>query len=193
MKINKLALAKKQLEQIKKQGVKVKFAACGKVMIDGLPFSFSVSSAGDASNKGIVVSVSGEPVENGTLVLDTIDMHYTRNGRAHSQTKKLARIVKSDGKHIYQARFTDAVLEDCKPSKKKADPELLLEEIASAYSFKVTPQYKSAEDGEIMLTVYPIAEPLTGLAVEWRNCTSDKNWFEHHPEAFSAAPKRRFR
>ena len=42
MKINKLALAKKQLEQMKKQGVKVKFAACGKVMIDGLPFSFSV-------------------------------------------------------------------------------------------------------------------------------------------------------
>ena len=193
MKINKLALAKKQLEQIKKQGVKVKFAACGKVMIDGLPFSFSVTSAGEASNKGIVVSFSGEPVENGSLVLGTVDMHYTRNGRAHSQTKKLARIVKSDGKHIYQAKFTDAVLEDAQSSKKKAGPEELLSEISSAYTFKVTPEYKPSEDAEVMVTVYPIAEPLTGLAVEWRSCTSDKDWFEHHPGALTAPPKRRFR
>ena len=193
MKINKLALAKKQLEQMKKQGVKVKFAACGKVMIDGLPFSFSVMSAGEASNKGIVVSFSGEPVENGSLVLETVDMHYTRNGRARSQTKKLARIVKSDGKHIYQARFTDAVLEASQPTRKKAGSEELLADIASAYTFKVTPEYKPAEDAEVMVTVYPIAEPLTGLAVEWRSCTSDKDWFEHHPEALTAQPKRRFR
>lgn len=193
MKINRLALAKKQLEQLKRQGAKVKFAACGRVMIDGLPFSFSVSSGGDASNKGIVVSFSGEPVENGSLILNTIDMHYTRNGRAHSQTKKLARIVKSDGKHIYQAKFTDAVLEDAQPRKKKSDPEALLADIASAYSFKVTPEYKASEDAEVMVTVYPIADPLTGLAVEWRSCTGDKDWFEHHPEAFAPPPKRRFR
>ena len=193
MKINKLALAKKQLEQIKKQGVRVRFSACGKVMIDSLPFSFSVSSAGDASNKGIVVSFSGEPVENGSLVLNTIDMHYTRNGRAHSQTKKLARIVKSDGKHIYQAKFTDAVLESASSSKKKKSPEDLLADIASAYTFKTVPEYRSAEDAEVMVTVYPIADPLTGLAVEWRDCTSDKDWFEHHPDAFTAPPKRRFR
>ena len=66
MKLNKLALAKKQIEQMKKRGVKVKITACGKVMIDGLPFSFSVMSGGERSEKGIVVSFSGEAVENGT-------------------------------------------------------------------------------------------------------------------------------
>ena len=193
MKINKLALAKKQLEQMKKRGVKVKIAACGKVLIDGLPFSFSVMSDGEASQKGIVVSFSGEPVENGSLVLNTIEMSFTRNGRAHSETKKLARIVKTDGKHIYQAKFTDAVLEEAKPSKKKADSDAFISDIASAYRFKVTPTYKAEDEAEVMLTVYPIAEPLAGLAVEWRNCTSDKEWFEHNPDAFRTVPKRKFR
>ena len=193
MKLNKLALAKKQLEQMKKRGVKVRITACGKVMIDGLPFSFSVMSAGEHSNKGIVVSFSGEPVENGTLTLGTVEMHYTRNGRAHTETKKLARIVKKDGKHIYQARFADAVLEEFTPTRKKADSEAFLADMASTYSFKVTPGYSETEDAEVMLTVYPIADPLAGLAVEWRSCTSDKDWFEHHPEALTAAPKRKFR
>ncbi len=189
---NRIALAKKQIEQMKKQGVKVKIVTCGKVLIDGLPFSFSVSSAGEASNKGIVVSFSGEPVESGALVLGTIEMRYMRNGRAHSQTKKLARIVKKDGKHIYQAKFTDAVLEDHQPSKKKASADDLLADISSTYNFKVTPEYKLEDEAEIMLTVYPLADPLAGLAVEWRNCTSDKDWFEHHPEALRAAAKKRF-
>lgn len=193
MKLNKLALAKKQIEQMKKRGVKVKITACGKVMIDGLPFSFSVMSGGERSEKGIVVSFSGEAVENGTLTLGTVDMHYIKKGKAHSQTKKLARIVKKDGKHIYQARFTDVVLIDSASSKKKKDSASFLADIESSYSFKVTPEYSSDEDSEIMLTVYPIADPLAGLAVEWRSCTSDKDWFEHHPEALTAAPKRRFK
>ncbi len=191
MKLNqKLALAKKQMDMMKKRGVKVKIGTCGKVLIDGLPFSFSVTSAGDASQKGIVVSFSGEPVEKGDLTLGTIEMRFTRDGRAHSTTKKLARIVKSDGKHIYQAKFTDAVLEEYRPPKKKADSAAFLADIASAYSFRVIPEYKAAEDAEIMLTVYPIADPLAGLAVEWRSCTSDKDWFEHNPDAFKAASRR---
>ena len=49
MKINRLGLVWQQIAQMKKRGVKVRIAACGKVLIDGLPFSFSVVSDGEAS------------------------------------------------------------------------------------------------------------------------------------------------
>ncbi|MBR6872168.1 MAG: hypothetical protein IKN17_01535 [Ruminococcus sp.] len=191
MKMSKLALAKKQIKEMTRRGVKVRFVSCGKVLIDGLPFSFSVASGGEPSQKGVVVSFSGEPVENGTLTLGTIEMRYSRSGRAHSETKKLVRIEKSDGKHIYQAKFPSASLEDYQPTGKKADSEMFLADITSAYTFKVTPTFKEPKDAEVMVTVYPIADPLAGLAVEWRDCTSDKDWFEHNPDAFRQTSKRK--
>ncbi|MBR6101998.1 MAG: hypothetical protein IKP95_06205 [Ruminococcus sp.] len=192
MKLSKLAMAKKQLKEMTKRGVKVKISSCGRVLIDGLPFSFSVSSAGDASRKGIVVSFSGDPVEKGELTLDVIELHCVKNGKARTETKKLSKIVKSDGKHIYQAKFTGLELEEFAPTGKKADEEMFLADISSQYTFKTVPEYKQETDGEIMLTVYPIEEPLTGLAVEWKPCTSDKEWFSHNPDALKAAKKRRF-
>lgn len=187
----KLGMLRKQMAAMSKaQSVKVRIAVCGKVMIDGLPFGFSAASAGKASNKGIVVSFSGEPVENDTLKLSTIEMKYTRFGRAHSETKKLQRIEKKDGKHIYQVKFPSAVLED-EDSGGNSDSEMFLSDVASTYNFKLTPEYKEPDEGEVMITVYPIEEPLTGLAVEWRNCTSDKDWFEHNPDAFKPVKKRK--
>ena len=192
MKLNRLAAARKQIEQMKKRGAKLKFNSCGKVLIDGLPFSFSAVSIGGASNKGIVVSFSGEPVENGRLSFGSIELRYTQNGRARSTAKKLARIVKSDGKHIYQAKFTEVTLEDYQPTGRKADSDMFLSDISSAFSFRVTPSYKEEQQGEVMLTVYPIEDPLSGLAVEWKPCTSDKDWFEHNPDALKPVKKKRF-
>lgn len=188
----KLGLLRKQMAAMSKvQSVKVRIAVCGKVMIDGLPFGFSAASAGKASNKGIVVSFSGEPVENGTLKLSTIEMRYTRFGRAHSETKKLQRIEKKDGKHIYQVKFPSAVLEDGGASG-SSDSEMFLSDVSAAYNFKLTPEYREEDEGEVMITVYPIEDPLGGLAVEWRSCTSDKEWFEHNPEAFKPVKKKKF-
>lgn len=186
----KLGMIKKQLAAMKEKSVKVKIPVCGKVMIDGLPFGFSAASDGKASNKGIVVSFSGEPVENGTLKLTTIEMKFTRFGRAHSETKKLQLIEKKDGKHIYQAKFPSAQLEESGASG-SSDAEMFLADVSSAYNFRLTPEYREETDGEVMITVYPIEEPLAGLAVEWRPCTSDKEWFEHNPEAFKPQKRRK--
>lgn len=186
----KLGQFRKQLSMMNMKTVKVRIPVCGKVMIDGMPFSFSAASDGKASNKGIVVSFSGEPVENGTLKLGTIEMRYVRYGRNHTETKKLQWIKKSDGKHIYQAKFPSAVLEEA-AAVGDTDAEVFLADISAAYSFRVTPEYAEAEDNEVMITVYPIEEPLTGLAVEWRACTSDKEWFEHNPDALKPVKKKR--
>lgn len=186
----KLGLIKKQLAMMNRQTVKVKIPVCGKVMIDGMPFGFSAASDGKASQKGIVVSFSGEPVENGSLKLGTIEMKYVSNGKNRTETKKLQYIEKKDGKHIYQAKFTGAVLGEA-GAVGDTDAEIFLADVSSSFNFKVTPEYKAAEDGEVMITVYPIEEPLSGLAVEWRSCTSDKQWFEHNPDALKPIKRRK--
>ena len=73
-----------------------------------------------------------------------------------------------------------------------SDSEMFLSDVSAAYNFKLTPEYREEDDGEVMITVYPIEDPLGGLAVEWRSCTSDKEWFEHNPEAFKPVKKKKF-
>ncbi|MBR1763942.1 MAG: hypothetical protein IJ746_00945 [Ruminococcus sp.] len=174
---------KQAIRQQTKRGAKVRFASCGQVLIDGLPFAFSVASDGDQSGKGFCISFSGEPVEKGELTFDVLELRLFKNGRTVTQKKKLAKIVKKDGKHIFQARFPELELRDCgADTKGRSREEQFLGDIASTYSFKVTPHYTGAEDGEVMLTCYPFEEPLNGLAVEWKPCTADRDWFEHNPE-----------
>lgn len=178
-----LSALKYAIAQRKKRGVKVRFVSCGKVLIDGLVFAFSVASDGDPSSKGFCISFSGEPVESGALTFDVIELRMMKNGRSITRTKKLAKIVKKDGKHIYQAKFADLELADYAASDKgKSKEELFLGDIASAYSFRVTPHYTGTDDGEVMITCYPYEDPIKGLAVEWKPCTADKNWFEHNPD-----------
>lgn len=55
-----------------------------------------------------------------------------------------------------------------------------LQKLSSEISFKTVPRYKGAEEAEVMITVYPNENPLNGLAVSWKNCTSDKDWFVHN-------------
>lgn len=49
---------------------KLKISSCGEILIDGLPFSFTVASAGSASDKGLVVSFSGEAVDKGIVTFE---------------------------------------------------------------------------------------------------------------------------
>ena len=176
----KLSELKMAVKMSRMRGAKVRFAACGGVLIDGLPFAFSVASDGAASSKGFCVSFSGEAVEDGRLTFDVIELRTFKNGRSTLQKKKLAKIVKTDGKHIYQARFPGLELLDttAKKEKGKSREEQFLGDIASTYSFKVFPHYSGDEDTEVMITCYPFEDPIGGLAVEWKPCTSDKDWFE---------------
>ena len=173
---------KQALKEQRRRGARVRFASCGQVLIDGLPFAFSVASDGDASAKGFCISFSGEPVENGELTFGPLELRLFKNGRSITQKKKLAKIIKKDGKPIFQARFPELELRDSlSDAKGKTREEQLLSDITSAYSFKVTPHFTGSSDGEVMLTCYPFEEPLKGLAVEWKACTADRDWFSNNP------------
>lgn len=66
---NPLKQLKKQLHNINKPQVKLKFSTCGEILIDGLPFAFGVESDGISSDKGLTVALSGEAIDKESLPL----------------------------------------------------------------------------------------------------------------------------
>lgn len=164
--------------------VKLKFSTCGEVLIDGLPFSFGVQSNGIASEKGLVAAISGEAVSSGKLTFDKIELSVLSGGTVKTISRKLEKVTKKDGKKIYQARFPELVIPAAMKSGalsgfRKMSEDEFMAQLNAEISFKVTPKYKEPEESEVMITVYPIENPLGGLAVSWKNCTSDKDWFKN--------------
>lgn len=161
---------------------KLKISSCGEILIDGLPFSFTVASAGSASDKGLVVSFSGEAVDKGIVTFEKIEA-VTACGQTAEKTEKNPEfITKKDGKRIYQTRFTDLPIPAAAKSpgfRLKRRREDFFKSVSSEIAFRTVPHYSLSEECEIMITVYPIAAPLNGLSVIWKSCTSDKDYFTH--------------
>lgn len=171
------------IKKITSPKIKLKFSTCGEVMIDGLPFSFGVESDGLSSDKGLVVSISGDAVDGGRLTFNEIELDLRDGTKVKTEKRKLERVAKKDGKRIYQARFPEVFIPVCPKEplsfKRNSSQEDFLNHLSSEISFKVVPTYKEPDESEIMITVYPIENPLDGLAVQWKNCTSDKDYFLH--------------
>ena len=162
-----------------KKQVNLRFSTCGEIMIDGLPFSFGVESAGRASEKGLCVSISGEDVDNGRITFSGLTRNVVDKGRVKPVRYDFKLISKSDGKKIYQARFPDIKIPDAPETKlfKKVSEQDVINRMNNEISFKVTPHFSGDDTPEIMLTVYPLENVLTGSAAMWLNVTSDTDYF----------------
>lgn len=79
---------------------------------------------------------------------------------------------------IYQAKFTDIKLPEFDSSVATTKEEFL-GVLATQLTFRVTPLYKGNGLPEIMLSVYPFGDPLTGSATEWKRVTADQDYFLH--------------
>ncbi len=174
---------KKGIKDLTSPQVRLKFSTCGEVMIDGLPFSFGVQSIGIPSDKGLVVSISGEAVENGELTFDFIELNLMNGMKVKTARREFSEHIKTDGKKIYQSRFPEVVIplgkSDPLFSLRRQTEEEFISQLTSEISFKTIPHYKGKEDSEVMITVYPVENPMNGLAVQWKSCTSDTDWFLH--------------
>ncbi|MBQ2581903.1 MAG: hypothetical protein II574_09785 [Ruminococcus sp.] len=162
--------------------VKLGFAACGKILIDGLRFSFSVTSEGNPSNKGLCVSFSGDAINDGTVTLTDFEYLEDKNGKIASRKIPMPLITKKDGKRIYQARLDKIKISDA--TQRVASGQTLESALSSIISkdirFKVTPHYSGEDEPEVMLNVYPYENALTGSCTQWLKVTSDQDWFEHN-------------
>ncbi|MBR1562655.1 MAG: hypothetical protein IJ645_05570 [Ruminococcus sp.] len=165
---------------IKKQ-VNLRFSTCGEIMIDGLPFSFGVESSGKASKKGLCVSISGEDVDNGKITFSGLTRNCYVKGKLQPVRYDFKLTTKKDGKRIYMARFPDLEIPDALDTKmfKKVTEQDVLNRMNNEISFKVTPHYSGEDTPEILLTVYPLENVLTGSAAAWLKVTSDTDYFLH--------------
>ncbi len=171
-----------KLFKAKELPVKLAFAACGKILIDGLRFSFSVTSDGKPSDRGLCVSFSGDAINSGEVKLTDLEYLENKGGKVVPKKIPMPLITKKDGKRIYQAKLTQIDIPDA--SKRIADGQTLEATLSSIISkdiqFKVTPHYSGDDEPEIMLNVYPYENALTGSCTQWLKVTADQDWFEHN-------------
>lgn len=170
--------------------VKLVMSNIGEVMIDGLMFSFSIESAGKPSEHGFCVTISGEAVDDGRVTFT--DFQVTRQIKGKSITKKtdIAKITKSDGKKIYQAKFENIPIVDAPEnvSYKKMNEQELMQTVNSQIAFKLMPHFSGDDMPELMISIYPYENILTGAATEWVKITSDQDYFLNK---FSSKKKKR--
>lgn len=171
-----------KLFKAKELPVKLAFAACGKVLIDSLRFSFSVTSDGKASVKGLCVSFSGEAIDSGEVTLTDFEWIENRRGKNVVHKVEMPLTAKKDGKRIYQAKFPHIHISDA--SQRIGENQTIEDALSSIISkdirFKVTPHYTGEGEPEVMLNVYPYENALTGSCTHWLKVTADQDWFEHN-------------
>lgn len=169
---------------MKKTGLKqvqLDFSTCGEIMIDGLAFSFGVESIGKASDKGICVTISGEAVDSGEVTFTDLEYHEQHGGNITVVKHGFPLVTKKDGKKIYQAKFTKIPITEYSTGAffKKVTEQDVIDRINAQIGFKVTPHYSGTETPEVMLSIYPFENVLTGSATQWLKVTSDKDYFLH--------------
>ena len=171
-----------KLFKAKQLPVKLAFAACGKILIDSLRFTFSVQSDGKASSKGLCVSFSGDAIDSGDVRLTDLEYIEERGGKFISRKVGLPLVTKKDGKRIYQAKFEHINIPDAsqRVSAGQSKEDALSSIISKDIRFKVTPHYSGDDEPEIMLNIYPYENPLMGSCTQWLKVTSDQDWFEHN-------------
>lgn len=169
--------------------VKIQFSTVGEIMIDDLPFSFGIESIGRESKKGLGISVAGEGVESGEVTFDNLEYHEMHGGNVTVVKMPIRLETKKDGKPVYKAKFTKIPLTEFSTGSffKKVDEQSVMDRLNAEIAFKITPHYKGEGSPEILLSVYPLENPL-GLCSQWLNVTSDQDYFLHK---FKKGAKRR--
>lgn len=156
----------------------LKMISCGEVMINGLPYSFSLQNVGAGSSAGLCVTISGEDVDNGRVRFTDLIFLKNQGGKIVPQRYDFPLVTKKDGKKIYQARFDKLRLQEFAPEVATTEEEFL-GVLSTQLTFRVTPLFEGKDMPEVMLSIYPFADPLTGSATEWKKVTSDEDYFLH--------------
>lgn len=156
----------------------LKMISCGEIMINGLPYSFSLQNIGAESSAGLCVTISGDDVDSGRIRFTDLTFLKNTGGKVSPQRHDFPLVTKKDGKKIYQARFDKLFLEEFDPSEATTEEEFL-GVLRTQLTFRVTPLFEGEDMPEVMLSVYPFGDPLTGSATEWKKVTSDEDYFLH--------------
>lgn len=176
-------LIARAIQKQDKSRVALRRSSCGAVLIDGLQFAASIESDGARSDKGLVFTLSGEAVADGRFSVDMLDVTYPAAGGGKSIKRKVQSAKTKEGKKILRCVFDEIKIPECADPDSLAMTALTEEQLKSSTPkqiiFRFTPHYTSSEEAEIMLNIYPKANPLDGSFTEWLTATNDREFFEH--------------
>ena len=157
--------------------VKLRLLQNSGIMINGLEFTFMGESIGKASGKGFAVSITGDEIDKDRLKFSTITMTAGSGPKNSSNTKKLIRTQKSDGRYAYQAKFQNTPIPEAEDVSGMDKLEQLMAGSKNQFVFKLTPFYEGEKETEVMITIYPFESILTGAATLYKKVTSNSNYY----------------
>ncbi|MCD8095199.1 MAG: hypothetical protein LUE12_03620 [Ruminococcus sp.] len=178
VRIDKEAIAKAMQKRVKTR-VALRKTACGRVLIDTFPFSVGVESDGAASDRGLVFTISGDAVNDGSFSIDMLEITYPCADKVKSVKRKPELYKKKDGKLVIRCILTEINIPECSDGTSSDREQLFMDSLNSQIVFRFTPHYNGKEESELMLNIYPLANPIEGTVTEWLDATSDKDFFEH--------------
>lgn len=173
-----------KLFKSRKKEVKLGFSSFGNAIIDGVPFIFGVESLGADSKSGFLISISGEAVDSGNLILSSIEIHRLINGKFDIKKYSLKKTIKNDGGFAYHlslknypihsgANKKTSLIQKLKPSDSD-----LLKKIENEIQFRFIPKYQSDKNQEVLIGVFPYENIINGVASRWTNASNDKDYFK---------------
>lgn len=168
----------------KNSEVKLGFSSVGKVMADSNSYLFSIESIGKASEKGFLISFSGEAVDSGSLKLDKIELHRLKGVKFEITKYGLKKVEKKEGGFAYQLSLKNFYI----PERESESASLLkfggnkdkasLSRIENEIQFKLSVSYDGTDESEVLIGVFPYENILSGAASKWVTVSPDKDYFK---------------
>lgn len=153
--------------------VKLKMLCTTEEVCDGRSFIFSVTTDGKASDKGFLIAISGDAVDNGELKLSQIELHRLKGIKFEVVKYGLKKSEKKNGGYSYNLSLKNFYI----PEKERMSSSLLrfngnkskaqLSRIEDEFQFKLKINYTSQADSEFLVGVFPYENLLAGGCSKW--------------------------
>lgn len=162
----------------KKSLPKIKLTALGKKLYNGLTYSVSIENTGASTQKGFCLSLAGDAVDNGGLKAKTL---YLRRLNGNEVVEiPFERVTKKDGNIALMAKAEGEFLGGVGKSQMLAFPseeksqEYFLDSLSKQVSLKFDVEYRDSTEREVLITVFPYDNVITGTDSVWRTATSEE-------------------
>ena len=167
----------------KKSEVKLGFSSGGEVMVDSVSYLFSIESKGKASDKGFMISISGDAVNDGTAKFESIELHRLKGVKFEIKKYSLKKVEKKEGGICYQLTLGNFDIPENESDGiwdilRKDDRNSEMDKIKKEIQFKLSVSYTGNSESEVLIGVFPLENIISGGATKWVKISPDKDYFK---------------
>lgn len=158
---------------------KLKLSAFGEKIYNGMLYSVSIENCGAESTKGFCLSIAGDAVDNGGLTVKKLQIHRIEGIKATVKEIPFVRVEKKSGGIAFMARAENEYLPYAItlkgfefPTEKRAE-ELMVARLQNEISLKFVCSYTDDIEREVLITVFPFENVLTGADCAWKKAAKN--------------------